>query len=182
MAGGCARQERGQDARICVHARRDVGDGNAHTARRRLGSRNRDQSDLALHEQVVRLFPRERTRRAVTRDVADDQPGVAGAQIGRQSSEPRGRAGREILHEDIRALAQTRQHGVGVRTLQIERQRFLRSIQPDEITRQTADGGVIAAREVAAVRPLDLDHPRAEDPRAAASRTARPRPARSRRR
>src|SRR4029453_12205211 len=54
------------------------------------------------------------------------------------------------------------QYRRAVRLLQIERQRLLGSIQPHEIARQAFDGGVVAAREVAAVGTLDLDDAGAE--------------------
>ena len=57
---------------------------------------------------------------------------------------------------------QATQHVGRFRPLEIERQRFLRPVDPDEVTGQALDRAVVAAREVAAARPLDLDDPRAE--------------------
>src|SRR6478672_8518137 len=70
--------------------------------------------------------------------------------------------GREILNEDVRALEQPLENGRAGRVLEIERQRLLRPIQPDEIAGESLDPGVVAAGEIAAVRPFDLDHPRPE--------------------
>ena len=84
------------------------------------------------------------------------------AQVGRRRAEAIRRAGRQVLHEHVGALEEPRQHRLRGGLLEIERQRFLRAIEPDEVARQSADGLVVAAREVPAVGPLDLDHARAE--------------------
>ena len=46
--------------------------------------------------------------------------------------------------------------------LDVERQAFLAAVGPDEVRRQPVHALVVAAREVARARPLDLDHTRAE--------------------
>ena len=94
--------------------------------RRVFGAGDRDQPDLALHQQVVRFLLRVRARRAVARDVADDQPRMPVAQRRRRRAQPIGRARREVLDEDVRALEQPREHAGRLRLLQVERQRLLR--------------------------------------------------------
>ena len=46
--------------------------------------------------------------------------------------------------------------------LQVQRQAFLGAVGPDEVRGQAAHALVVAAREVAAARALDLDHARAQ--------------------
>src|SRR5256712_6871304 len=87
----------------------------------------------------------------------DDQAGATRAGVGRRRAEPIGRARREILDEDVRALDEPREDIRATGFLEIERQRLLGSIQPDEVARESLDGRVVPAREVAAVGPLDLD-------------------------
>ncbi len=82
------------------------------------------------------------------------------AQVLRAKSEAIGGARRKVLHEHIGAFEQTGQHILGFRAFQIEGQRFLRPVQPDEMAREPMHGGVVRAREVAVDRPLDLDDPR----------------------
>jgi hypothetical protein len=48
------------------------------------------------------------------------------------------------------------------RLLEIERERFLAPVEPDEVGGEPVDGGVVVAGEIAAARPLDLDYPRSE--------------------
>ena len=56
-----------------VHAGGDIGDRNADLGWRILAARERQQSDLALDQQIVRLAVGVRARRPVTRDGADDE-------------------------------------------------------------------------------------------------------------
>jgi hypothetical protein len=80
LAGPLAPQQRGKDARVGVHARRYVGDGDARFGRRLGRARDGDEAGLALDEQVVGLFVPVRARGAVAGDVAHDEPGVAFSQ------------------------------------------------------------------------------------------------------
>ena len=99
---------------------------------------------------------------AVPRHVADDEARMPVAQDRRGRAQPIGRARRQVLHEDVGAREQPREDAGRFRPLQVQRQRLLRPVQPDEVAREPLDGRVVAAREVAAVGPLDLDHARAE--------------------
>jgi len=117
---------------------------------------------LALHQQVVGLLRCVRTRRSVAAQAADDQPWMPDSKVFRAESETIGGSRREVLHEDIGAREQAREYVLRFGAFQIERQRFLRPVQPDEMARQPVHGGVVPAREVSVDRPLDLDDPRAE--------------------
>ena len=103
------------------------------------------------------------TGRSVAGQAADDQPGIRRAQRGRVPSPSRSAAPGARFCTKTSARSSSR-----ARTLprfgpfHIERQRFLRAVQPDEMARQSLNGGVVAAREIAIARPLDLDDPRAE--------------------
>src|SRR5215211_5042705 len=46
--------------------------------------------------------------------------------------------------------------------LHVEREGTLTAIEPDEVGREPVDSGVVATSEIAAPRPLNLDHVRAE--------------------
>jgi hypothetical protein len=69
-------EQRCQDARVGVHTSRYVGDGDARLGRRLTGARDGDEPGLALDEQIVGLLIAVRSRGAVTRDVAHDEPGM----------------------------------------------------------------------------------------------------------
>ena len=90
-----------------------------------------------------------------------------------------GRAGLEVLHEHVGPGEHRREHGLVVIAGEIEHQRFLAAVEPDEIRALAGTNGirrvharsfesklarfrqlVVAAGEVA-LGPLDLDHARA---------------------
>jgi hypothetical protein len=48
------------------------------------------------------------------------------------------------------------------RVLEVEGDRLLAAVRPDEVRGQSVDGGVVGPREVTAVRALHLDHAGAE--------------------
>lgn len=76
--------------------------------------------------------------------------------------EPLSRARGEILDEDIGAAHQSRNGRPAVVALQIERNRLLRSVEPDEVARKPTDGFVVTAGEITDAGTLDLDHSRSE--------------------
>ncbi len=161
-AGRGSGEQRGQDPRVRVHSGGDVGDRDAGSRRRIRAAGDRDEADLALNKEVVRLLLRVRPRRSIAGHVADDEAGMAVSENGWCGPEPLGGARRKVLHEHIRARQEAREHLRALRPLEIERERLLRSIQPDEVAREALDAGVVSAREIAAVGPLDLDDTRAE--------------------
>ncbi len=70
------------------------------------------------------------------------------------------RAGFQILNEDVGAGDHRRQQRLVLGLAEIEHDRFLAAIEPDEIAAFAVNQIVIAAGEVA-LRPLDLDDARA---------------------
>ena len=68
-----------------------------------------------------------------------------------------GRAWREVLDEHVCLGNEGVQPGLFLVSAQVERDRLLAPIDPDEVRRFAEHGGVIAAREVA-FGTLDLDH------------------------
>jgi hypothetical protein len=88
--------------------------------------------------------------------------GWRGAHRAGVETEPVDRSRRQVVHEDIRAGEQPLDDAARGRLLEIERQRLLRAIEPDEIAGQPLDGGVVVTGEIAALGALDLDHARAE--------------------
>ena len=69
-------------------------------------------------------------------------------------------AGLQVLHEHIGAPQHRGKERLIGRLGEIEHHGFLAAVEPDEIAALAERQVVIAAREIA-VRPLDLDHPRA---------------------
>ncbi len=57
---------------------------------------------------------------------------------------------------------QPRENFRGLRVLHVERQAFLRAVEPHEVRRQAFDRLIVVAREIADAGTLDLDHARAE--------------------
>src|SRR5262249_4583883 len=98
----------------------------------------------------------------VSGDAADDETRVARAERCGRKTEPLARAGAEILDEHVGAREQPIQDRPRLRMLQIERQRLLRSIQPDEVARQPLHPPVVRPGEAGAAGTLVLDRACAE--------------------
>jgi hypothetical protein len=87
---------------------------------------------------------------------------VLGAQRGGAEPEAARRAGGEVLHEHVRTRDEAVQERATAGVLRVQRQRLLVAVHPHEVRAEPVDPLVVAAREVADVRPLHLDHARAE--------------------
>ena len=94
FTGLLAVQQRGQDVGVRVHAGGDVGDGRAGLGRRVFGPGDRDETGLALDQQVVSLLVAVGSTVAITRDVADDDAGLGGAQDFVRKAQASGGTGR----------------------------------------------------------------------------------------
>jgi hypothetical protein len=70
---------------------------------------------------------------------------MARAQLRRAEAKPVRGAGREVLHEDVGTLDEPRQDLLRIAMLYIERETFLRAIDPDEMRSEPVDGVVIVA-------------------------------------
>ncbi len=160
--GGPAAQQGREDPGEGVHGRRDVRGRDARLDGLLRGAGHRDQPGLALHGHVVGALVGVRALGPVPGDVDGDQPRVPRAQRGRVEPEPRGGALGEVLDEDVGPVQQPVQDLPAARVLQVERDGLLAAVGPDEMRGQSLRGGVVGTREVAAVGPLDLDHPGAE--------------------
>ena len=123
---------------------------------------HRQHARFALHEQVVGFLLGIRPRVAVTRDVAHDEARMLRMQRLGAQPQARGRAGREVLDEHVRALDEPGEDLRGFGVLHVEREAFLGAVEPHEIRRLAFDRLVVVAREIADFRALDLDHARAE--------------------
>ena len=126
------------------------------------GARDRNETSLALHEQVVGFLVAIRTRRAVAGDLADDQPRIRLTQRCGSEAETAHRTRRKVVDVDIGARHQAPKHVERLGPLEIERERLLRPVRPDEVTGQPLHGVVVGARKIADAWPLDLDHARTE--------------------
>ena len=87
---------------------------------------------------------------------------MVGPQRGGAQPEAARRAGGEVLHEHVRGGDEPVQQLPTACVLGVERQRLLVAVHPHEVRAEPVDAVVVAAREVAGVRPLHLDHARAE--------------------
>ena len=161
-SGDAALQQRRQHTAVGVHAGGDVRDGDPHLRHLLRRAGDRQEPRLALHHEVVGLHRLVRPAVAVAGDVADDQPRVHRLKlVGGQPHPGRG-AGREVLHEHVGRRQQPQQHLASPWVLDVEGERLLAAVGPDEVRAQAVDAVVVAAGEVAGVGPLDLDHPGAE--------------------
>ena len=82
------------------------------------------------------------------------------AQPGNGEAELCERPGLEILHEHVGALEHGLEQGLVLLLREIEDDRFLAAVEPDEIAAFAAGDGVVGAGEIA-FGTLDLDHARA---------------------
>ena len=162
LFGPVPAQERRQDPGVRIHSGGDVGDRDPDLAWLLLGACDGEQACLALDQQIVGLLVAVRTRRPVPGDIADDERWIGLPQPIRSEGQARRRSRRKILDEYVRATQQAHEDLLSVRLPEIQRQRLLRSVQPDEVTRHAADGRVVGTREVSDARPFDLDHARAQ--------------------
>src|SRR5204863_9187071 len=113
-------------------------------------------------EQVVRFFRCVRAGRSIARDSAPDELRMARAQLGGAKSEPVRGAWCQVLHEHVGTLEEPGQDRFRFAVLYVERETFLRAIDPDEVGSEPVDSVVVMARRIAAAGALDLDHARAE--------------------
>jgi hypothetical protein len=80
----------------------------------------------------------------------------------RGHAESRGGARREILHDDVGPLDETAEYPGAALGLQIDRERLLVAVRPDEMRCLAERGRIVGAGEVAAPHVLDLDDAGAE--------------------
>src|SRR4029453_13497927 len=99
---------------------------------------------------------------AVAGYVADDQPRMHRQQRVRAQTQASRSAGREILDEYVSARDEPGEDIFRCRMLDVEGEALLGAIQPDEVRAQALHRRVVIAREIAYLRPLDLDHASAQ--------------------
>jgi hypothetical protein len=81
-------------------------------------------------------------------------------------------AGLEVLHEHVGLREQGGEHRLVLAAREVEGERLLAAVEPDEIRALASRQFVVAAGEIA-LRPLDLDHARAGIREAAAAHRRR---------
>src|SRR5215210_1871962 len=74
----------------------------------------------------------------------------------RPEAEPTRRARREVLDEDVGPFDEAAQYLFGPVLLEIQRQGFFGTVEPDEVTGEALHGPVVSAREVADLRAFNL--------------------------
>ncbi len=150
LPGFAALDQRCKDVGIGIHAGRDV-DDRAAGLRRCIGrSGNREQSRLALDQQVVGFLVAIRPVGAVTGDVANDQA---------RKFIPRRGTRCEVLHQHIGAPEQLADNLPGILALQVQRDAFLRTIGPYEMRGKPAHAIIVSPRRIPHPGALYLDHP-----------------------
>ena len=174
LARPLALVERRENGPMGVHAGRHVDQRDAHPARRLGPAGDGGEAAFRLDQKVVCLHVAIGPRFAVAADVATDQARIARAHLGAAYARARSRAGCQVLDEDVRPANHVAQDREIVGRLDVQLDRFLAPVEPDEIGALALGDGVVAAREVAA-RALDLDHPgaRVGEPRRAKGRRHR---------
>ena len=159
FAGALARDQCFQDRFVGVHAGRDIDDGDADA--RRLGrAGDRGQTGFCLNEHVVGFAHGVRSALAEAGDRATNQPWMLAPQFGEGKAELAYGARLQILNEDVGTREHRTEQRLVARFGKIEHDRFLATVEPDEIAALAVHQIVVAAREVA-LRPLDLDDARA---------------------
>ena len=76
---------------------------------------------------------------AVAGHRADDQVRIRLAKVGGGESEPVDRARAQVVEEHVRAGNQLRQHSPTAFVLQVDGDRFLAAVEPDEVARHAVD-------------------------------------------
>ena len=169
-----ARDQRLEDGLVGVHPGGDVADRDAD-ARRRVGRPgDRGEPGLGLDQHVVGLARGVGAVLAVAGDRADDQPRMRAAQLVEREAELGDRAGLEVLHEHVGPGEHRRQHGLVVIAGEIEHQRFLAAVEPDEIRALAVTIGIRAFTPV-----LSESEAHAVSPACRSRGRSRPRAARS---
>ena len=158
-AGALPRVQRGQDRAERVHAARDVGHRDPGLGRRVLRAGDRQQAGLTLNQQVVGPPVAERSAWRVAGDVAYDEPLVAAPQHLRRQAHPRRGTRGQVLHEHVRTVDEAGQDGPASGVFEVQAERLLAAVEPDEVAGQALDRGVVVPGEVTRARSLDLDHP-----------------------
>ncbi len=154
----------GQDADRRQDAGIDIGDRVACAQRRTAFlAGDAHQPGIALRDQVEAALVGGRAGAAIARDRAIDQAGIDLRQHVVAEPELFERALAEVLDQHVGVAHHPQQHLLALGRLQVERDRALVAVQHQEGRRHAVDARIaIAARIVAAVGLLDLDHVGAE--------------------
>ena len=137
-----------------------------------------DEPRLRLDEKVIGLPVPIGAARTVPRYLAGDQVRRAVPESKGSEAEPLERSRAQIREEHIRAIDELLENAPSFLGLQIERERFLRPIQPDEVARHSANRLVVVAGEVTRSGTLDLDDASPEVRELAGRERPQPPPAR----
>src|SRR5215208_7997924 len=157
-----ASEEGGEHTGVGVHPCCDVCGGDADLGGCFRRTCDGNQPRLALHEQVVGLLLRIRPFLAVARDGAVHQPRVLSPQLFCAEAESCGCTRGEILDEDVGPSHEAMQDLFGLVLPQIQGQRLLGAVEPDEVAGHAHDRFVVTPGEVPYAGTLDLYNSRAE--------------------
>src|SRR5579883_1685693 len=160
LAALLARIKRFENGGIGVEPRGDVRHRDADTAWRLGRAAQLREPGLRLNEKIIGLHVAIRPALAIAGDRAEDEARMAASQLGR--IEPGARRGTrcQVLQKHIGPCDHAVKERAVLGILDIEHDRLLAAIEPDEIAALSARGAVVGAGEIA-LGPLDLDDARA---------------------
>ena len=151
-----ARVQRGEDRRVRVHSRRDVGDRHADLGGMFLAAGDRHDARFGLDEHVVRLLVAHRAVGPVAGNAAPDDARIARRHLLVPEAESLHGTRREIVHEHVGVVDQPRANLQIVGRLEVEHDAALAAIEPGEVRRRPVHRAVVGSRGIAAVRTFDL--------------------------
>ena len=123
---------------------------------------DRDEAGLGLDQHVVGLALLELAADPESGYPDRDEFGPLRPQFVCAQTQTVRRPGCEVLEEDVGTVDQTPHDRNSLRGLEVDRDRLLAAVEPDEMRSGAVHDVVVAAGEVAAVDAFHLDHPRAE--------------------
>ena len=163
LAGAAALLKRGEDADRGEEACSDIADrsagpagltvniaGNAHHARER------------LRHYIVGGLVAIRTILAEAGERRIDQAGIDRGEVPGSQSQAIHHAGAIVFHQHVALLRELEKDGPAALVLEVERQAALVAVDAEEIDAFVVDARIKPSGLVAGLRPLDLDHIRAQ--------------------
>ena len=159
-ASSCSGKEPLHDGLKRLHAGSDITDRNSDPGRPVLGAVDGAQPTFRLDKEVIGLLLSVRTFAAIAADRAANQRRVAIQKLIQPKPHPLDSAGGKILDEHIGAGDHRSEDGLVLVLPQVQTDRFLAAVEPDEIGTVAIDQRIIPPRKIP-LGTLNLDHPRA---------------------
>ena len=157
-ASSCSGKEPLHDGLKRLHAGSDITDRNSDPGRPVLGAVDGAQPTFRLDKEVIGLLLSVRTFAAIAADRAANQRRVAIQKLIQPKPHPLDSAGGKILDEHISAGDHRSEDGLILVLPQVQTDRFLAAVEPDEIGAFAVHDGIVRPREIP-LCPFDLDDP-----------------------